>query len=54
MTKQMTFFRIKISGFEVIIQQICLSFLTDNILKWLDEVLLTGILLIDLQKALTL
>ena len=30
---------------------LCLSFLTENILKGLDEGLLTGIILIDLQKA---
>ena len=30
---------------------LCLSFLTDKVLKRLDEGLLTGMILIDLQKA---
>ena len=30
---------------------LCLSFLTDKILKGFDEGLLTGMILIDLQKA---
>ena len=36
---------------ELIIQLTCLSFLTDKILKAFDEGLLTGMILIDLQKA---
>ena len=57
MTKQVSFYQLKIyyvtinQVFEVIIQQICLSFLTDKILKGFDEGLLTGMILIDLQKA---
>ena len=30
---------------------LCLSFLTNKILKWFDKGLLTGMILIDLQKA---
>ena len=37
--------------FKVIIQQIGLPFLTDKVLKGFDEGLLTGMILIDLQKA---
>ena len=38
--------------FELMIQQIyVLSFLTDKVLKRFDEGLLTGMILIDLQKA---
>ena len=57
MTKQMPFYRMNIyyitinQVFEVIIQQICLSFLADKVLKGFDEGLLTGMILIDLQKA---
>ena len=57
MTKQMPFYPIKVyyitinQVFEVIIQQIFLPFLTDKILKGFDESLLTGMMLIDLQKA---
>ena len=53
----MPFYRMKIyyitinQVFEVIIQQICFSFLTDKILKGFDKGLLTGMILIDLQKA---
>ena len=36
---------------ELIIQLTCFSFLTDKILKGFDEGLLTGTILIDLQKA---
>ena len=36
--------------FEVIIQQIFLPFLTNKILEGFDESLLTGMMLIDLQK----
>ena len=32
-------------------RSLCLSFLTDNVLKGFDEGLLTGMILIDLQKA---
>ena len=57
MTKQMPFYWMKIyytainQIFEVIIQQICLSFLTDKVLKGFEKSLLTGMILIDLQKA---
>ena len=57
MTKQMPFYQMKIyyitinQVFEVIIQQICLSFLTNKVLKGLDEGLLTGLILIEVQKA---
>ena len=57
MTKQMPFYPIKVyyitinQVLEVIIQQIFLPFLTDKILKGFDESLLTGMMLIDLQKA---
>ena len=56
MTKQMLFYRMKIynceSGFRGNHStNLCLSFLTDKILKGFDEGLLTGMILIDLQKA---
>ena len=57
MTEQISFYRmntyyITISqDLEVTIQKICLSFLTDKVLKGFDKGLLTGMILIDLQKA---
>ena len=56
MTKQMPFYRVKKynhqSGFRGNHStNLCLSFLTDKILKGFDEGLLTGMILIDLQKA---
>ena len=56
MTKQMPFYRVKRynhqSGFRGNHStNLCLSFLTDKILKGFDEGLLTGMILIDLQKA---
>ena len=54
MTKQMHFYRMKTyyitinQVFEVIIQYICLSFLTDKVLKGFEKGLLNGMTLIDL------
>ena len=56
MTKQMSFYRIKIyyrtinQVFEEINKSMCLSFLTNKVLKVFDNGLLTGMILIDLQK----
>ena len=57
MTKKMPFYRVKIyynykSGFRGNHStNLCLSFLTDKVLKGFDEGLSTGMILIDLQKA---
>ena len=56
MTKQMSFYRMKIYNYQSGFRgnhstNLCLSFLTDKILKGFDEGLLTGMILIDLQKA---
>ena len=57
MTKQMQFYRIKTyyittnQVFEVIIRHICLSFLTDKVLKGFEKGLLNGMILMDLQEA---
>ena len=55
MTKQMPFYRVKRynhqSGFRGNHStNLCLSFLTYKVLKGFDEGLLTGMILIDLQK----
>ena len=55
MTKQMPFYRVKKynhqSGFRGNhLTNLCLSFLTCKVLKGFDEGLLTGMILIDLQK----
>ena len=56
MTKQMLFFLMKIYNYQSGCRvnhstNLCLSFLTDKILKGFDECVLTGMILIDLQKA---
>ena len=54
MTKQMHFYRINTyyittnQVFEVIIRHICLSFLTDKVLKGFEKGLLNAMILIDL------
>ena len=56
MTNQMPFYWMKIYNYQSGFRgnhstNLCLSFLTDKILKGFDKGLLTGMILIDLQKA---
>ena len=56
MTKQMPFYQVKVYNYQSGFRgnhstNLCLSFLTDTVLKGFDDSFLTGMILIDLQKA---